>query len=75
MSRARIGGVLDLHALELLSGRTSYVDRAQQHRPTDAAVLAAEVRRLHGTELRPLDIATALRLAPDAVLNILSDRH
>jgi len=56
-----IPGHLDLHALAALSGAAAYDARAQLHRPTDPAQLAAEVRRLAATGLKPTDIASALR--------------
>jgi hypothetical protein len=48
-----------------------YADRAQQYRPTDAAALAAEVRRLVAGGLTARDIAQALRLDLGAVLELL----
>jgi len=70
ISRDRIGGELGLSALDALTGR-SYDDRAQRHRPTDPAALAAEVRRLNRTGLSPLDIAAALRIDLAQVRNVL----
>lgn len=70
-TRDRIGGELGVAALDALSGR-SYDARAQRHRPTDPAELAAEVRRLNRSGLSPLDIATALRLDLAAVRNVLA---
>ena len=61
-ARTNIGGVLDM---------TAYAQLAQLHRPTDPAALAAEIRRLHRSGLSARDIAAALRLAPDAVINTL----
>ena len=69
----RIGGVLDMRALALLSGRPTYGERANIHRQTDSAQLAAEVRRLHAAGLLPLDISTALHITPDAVANLLTN--
>ena len=57
------GGDLDLAAYRVL---------ANLHRP-DEAGLRAEVRRLAADGLRPADIATALRLPLDAVLNLLAE--
>jgi hypothetical protein len=48
-----------------------YNARASQHRPDDPAALAVEIRRLHADGLTARDIAEALRLAPDVVINIL----
>jgi hypothetical protein len=61
-ARTNIGGVLDMAA---------YAQLAQLHRPTDPLALAAEIRRLHRSGLTAQDIATALRLAPDTVVNTL----
>jgi hypothetical protein len=47
-----------------------YDSLANQHRPTDPASLAAEIRRMHESGLTARDIAEALRLAPDVVINI-----
>lgn len=48
-----------------------YITCAQRHRPTDSTAIAAEVRRLHTTGLRPRDIASALRVHPQIVLILL----
>lgn len=63
MSRST-GGVLDMAAYEALAGK---------HRPTDAKALAAEIRRLYATGLRPRDIAGALRLTHAEVFNVLGN--
>ena len=52
---------------------TSYDARAQQHRPTGEA-LEAEICRLAASGLKARDISTALRLAPDEVINVLASR-
>jgi hypothetical protein len=57
-----IGGVVDLAA---------YARLAQLHRPTDPEAVAAEIWRPHRTGLTSRDIATALRLPPDDVINVL----
>jgi hypothetical protein len=49
----------------------AYNTMANQHRPDDPAALAVEIRRLHADGLTARDIAEALRLAPDVVINIL----
>jgi hypothetical protein len=49
----------------------AYNARASQHRPDDPAALATEIRRMHADGLTARDIAEALRLAPDVVINIL----
>ena len=59
MSRSNVGGRLD------------YARLANLHRPADPAAIAREVRRLHNTGLKPRDIAVALRIAPDQVMNML----
>jgi hypothetical protein len=41
------------------------------HRPTDPAALAAEIQRLAASGLKARDIATALRLGLDTVINVL----
>jgi hypothetical protein len=53
-------------------GAADYVRRAQAHRPTDPEAIAAEVRRLAASGLRPADVATALRMNPAAVLEALA---
>jgi hypothetical protein len=45
-----------------LSSADAYGLRANQHRPTDRATLAAECRRLRAEGLRVRDIADALQL-------------
>jgi hypothetical protein len=50
---------------------TLYDIKANKFRPTDPAALAAEIRRLHANDLTARDIAEALRLAPDHVINCL----
>lgn len=64
MSREFIGGALDMDA---------YARLAQLHRPTDPAQLRAEVMRLHRSGPTGRDIATALRMAPDEVVNLLAE--
>ncbi len=61
-----VGGVHGAELYAALSGR-------DLHRPTDPSALAAEVRRLHGTGLKPADIAAALRLALPAVQTMLGE--
>ncbi len=48
-----------------------YERRANQHRPTDQALLAAEIQRLHQNGLSAHDIAGALRLGLSAVEQML----
>jgi DNA-binding NarL/FixJ family response regulator len=48
-----------------------YNTMANQHRPTDPASLAAEIRRLHADGLTSRDIAEALRLSHAQVITIL----
>jgi hypothetical protein len=57
-----MAGTLGLREYELLAGK---------YRPTDPAALTAEIRRLAGTGLKAADIAVALRLSHDFVVNIL----
>lgn len=52
-----------------------YHARANQHRPTDPAALAKEIRRLRATGLTPSDISDALRLTVDQVINALSSQE
>jgi hypothetical protein len=68
-----IPGYLDLHALAMLAG-SSHDARAQEHRPTEPAALAAEIRRLRRTGLTPRDIAVALRIGLGQVLEALESR-
>ena len=58
-----IGGRLDM---------AGYERPTQKHRPTDQTAMAAEVRRLHQTGHSIHYIAAALRLAPEAVINMLT---
>ncbi len=60
-----IGGTLDMAAMAMLYGSRD------QHRPSDPAVIAAEIRRLHRDGLKPRDIANSLRLGLGAVLEAL----
>ena len=46
---------------------------ADKHRPTDPAIMAAEIRHLRKTGLKPRDIATALRVDLGVVLSALSE--
>jgi hypothetical protein len=62
MNRPNIGGPLTASA---------YTALAEQNRPAEPMALEAEVRRLHTTGLTARDIAVALRLPPDRVLNML----
>jgi hypothetical protein len=50
----------------------TYIIRAQLHRPSDPEALATEIRRLHSTGLTRRDIASALRLQTDQVVNALA---
>ncbi len=54
-----------------IDGTLDYRLLAQQHRPTDQAALAAEVRRMASQGLRPRDIAAALGMNVVLVLHIL----
>jgi hypothetical protein len=54
-----------------VGGRLTYQALAELHRPSDPAAIAREVRRLHNTGLKARDIAVALRIAPDQVMNML----
>jgi hypothetical protein len=53
---------------------SAYASLAQLHRPSEPEALATEIRRLHKTGLTARDIATALRMSPDRVINILGAR-
>lgn len=66
-SRTSIAGVLDMPAWAALYGR-------DQHRPTDIMVMADEIRRLHGTGLKPRDIADSLRIGIAAVTQALREQ-
>lgn len=69
MSRARIGGELDLHALSVLAGHVTdgeYRERADAHRP-DADGLRSEALRMWHAGLTARDISVALRLAEPMV--------
>jgi DNA-binding transcriptional MerR regulator len=63
MSSRNIGGALTMSA---------YAALAESNRPSDPEALTGEIRRLHDTGLTARDIATALRLPPDRVLNMLA---
>ena len=60
--RNSIGGPLGLAEYEAL---------AAVHRPSDPAAMAAEIRRLAASGLTPRDVASALRLPLDLVINTL----
>ena len=59
----------------MIPGKLDYAALAQTHRPTNMAVIAAEVRRLHSEGLTPIDISTALRLNISDVHDALNDHH
>jgi hypothetical protein len=46
---------------------------ADTHKPTDAAQIAATIRHLHESGLKPHDIANVMRLGLGAVLQALKD--
>jgi hypothetical protein len=46
---------------------------ADMHKPTDPAAIAAEIRRLAATGLKPRDISNTLRLDMGAVLEALRE--
>jgi len=50
---------------------SAYAALAEGNRPSDPEALTGEIRRLHDTGLTARDIATALRLPMDRVLNVL----
>jgi DNA-binding NarL/FixJ family response regulator len=50
---------------------SDYNARASQHRPSDPAALATEIRRMHADGLTSRDIAEALRLSHAQVIMIL----
>ncbi len=54
-----------------MSSQYNWTQLAQMHRPTDPAVIAAEIRRMYREGLKPRDIAVALRLGVSAVLQVL----
>jgi hypothetical protein len=54
-------------------GLAQYAALASMHRPTDPESIDREVRRLHGTGLSRRDIAAALRLDLDQVVNALAE--
>jgi hypothetical protein len=64
--RRTIGGPL---------GLAQYAVLANLHRPTEPAALAAEIHRLRRGGWTARDIGAALRLAPDAVINVLGESH
>jgi hypothetical protein len=69
-------GAMTLHtSIGELIAAADYTTRAQRHRPSDSEQLATEVHRLHSTGLTAQDIGFALRLAPDAVVNILAGQR
>ncbi|MGH8228264.1 MAG: helix-turn-helix domain-containing protein [Steroidobacteraceae bacterium] len=65
MSRSRIGGALDMHALALLADR-------DRHRPLDAPTLRAAAVELSRRGRTPRDIAASLGLSEAAVRQLLS---
>ncbi|HEX4025881.1 MAG TPA: hypothetical protein VHX52_14445 [Steroidobacteraceae bacterium] len=64
MRTRNIGGVLDLAALDLLSGRT-------RHRPSDTALLRAAAVELRARGLTPRDIGQSIGLSEDAARLLL----
>lgn len=62
----RIGGTLDLAALDALTGRDRY-------RPLDREACRVAVRELASRGLTPRDIAAALRLSEGAVRALLGE--
>jgi hypothetical protein len=48
-----------------------YHERAQEHRPTDTAVLAREAASLAGQGLKPADVASALGIPTQAATQML----
>jgi len=54
-----------------MSPQYNWTHLAQMHRPTDPAVIAAEVRRMYREGLKVRDIAVALRIGVPAVLQVL----
>lgn len=59
-------------ARNAIGGTLTYAALAQLHRPDDPKRLAAEIRRLQSDGLTPQDIATALRLPLDQVINTIN---
>ena len=55
-----------------MTAATDYDRLARIHRPSDPAVLAMEMRRLHSNGLTPRDISVALRLSIGQVLESLA---
>lgn len=64
MSSRRIGGVLNVAAMDALYGR-------ERHRPTDRATIRAAALELRSRGLTPQDIAQALRISEAAVRAML----
>ena len=64
MSRSRIGGALTCAALAALT----------EHRPSDPALLAREAAALAALGLTHADIASALRLSPASVAQLLGEQ-
>jgi DNA-binding CsgD family transcriptional regulator len=56
-----------------IGGTLHYSVLAEQHRPRDPEQLRLEVVRLMSTGLTTQDIAMALRLQVDQVLNLLAE--
>jgi hypothetical protein len=56
----------------MIGGTLNYARLSQQHRPTDHAQLAAEIRRLASDQnLTPIDISVALRIELAMVRELL----
>lgn len=58
-----------------MSAAPDYERRACLHRPSDLNQLDAEIRRLHANGLTAMDIAMALRLPPDVIINALGENQ
>src|SRR6185312_1271637 len=73
-TRDSIGGALGVAPLDALTGE-NYADRAQRHRPTDPAALAAEVRRLNCNGMSPSGYCSRLKNGSGAHQERARGRH
>jgi hypothetical protein len=62
-----------MRPIDLTGAHGTWQMLANMHRPTDPAVIAAEIRRLRQTGLTPRDMSNTLRLDLAVVLEALRE--
>lgn len=72
---ATVGGDIGRHTTWAgIGGALDYRVLAELHRPSDPALLKAEICRLADSGLTPMDIAIALRIDPVLVREMLKEK-